>query len=76
MSKRKIHFYTLDELGMAVTISVEEASHLLGICRTAAYEGAKRGEVPVVRVGGSVRVLAKPLYDILMGLELQSGNQS
>ena len=76
MSKRKIHFYTLDELGMAVTISVEEASHLLGISRTAAYEGAKHGQVPVVRVGGSVRVLAKPLYDILTGSGPQGGYQS
>jgi excisionase family DNA binding protein len=34
-----------------VTVSVEEAAQLLGLGRSAAYEAARRGELPVRRVG-------------------------
>ena len=34
-----------------LTISVEEAGRLLGISRGAAYEAARRGELPVLRFG-------------------------
>ena len=33
------------------TISVEEAAQYLGIGRSAAYEGVRRGDIPSVRVG-------------------------
>jgi excisionase family DNA binding protein len=33
------------------TISVEEAGRLLGIGRSAAYEAARRGDIPVLRFG-------------------------
>jgi len=33
------------------TITVPEAGEQLGLGRNAAYEAAKRGEIPVVRIG-------------------------
>jgi excisionase family DNA binding protein len=34
-----------------VTISVEEAGRLLGISRGSAYEAARRGDIPTIRIG-------------------------
>jgi excisionase family DNA binding protein len=47
--------------------TVEEAARLLGIGRTAAYEAARRGELPAVRVGRSVRVPRHRLEALLNG---------
>ena len=33
------------------TVNVEEAGQLLGISRALAYEAARRGELPAIRVG-------------------------
>lgn len=33
------------------TISVEEAGKRLGISRNSAYEAAKRGEIPTIKIG-------------------------
>lgn len=67
MGVRKFRSYTLEELKDALTISVEEASHFLGISRTATYEAIKRGEIEVIRLGKLIRVLAQPLYRMLIG---------
>jgi excisionase family DNA binding protein len=39
-----------------VTISVPEAGKKLGIGRNAAYEAARRGEIPVIRLGKRIVV--------------------
>jgi excisionase family DNA binding protein len=72
MSQRRIRSYTLDDLMSVITISVEETAHLLGISRTATYEAINRDEIAVVRYGRRVRVLAKPLYEVLSGLAIQT----
>jgi excisionase family DNA binding protein len=72
MSQRTIRFLTLDDLNSVVTISVEEASHLLGISRTATYEAINRNEIATVRYGRRVRVLAEPLHKVLSGLVTQT----
>lgn len=36
--------------------TVEEAADLLRIGRTAAYEAARRGDLPVVRIGRTIRI--------------------
>jgi excisionase family DNA binding protein len=72
MSQRKIRLYTLDDLNSVITISVEETSHLLGISRTATYEAINRNEIAIVRYGRRMRVLAKPLYEILSGRVAQA----
>jgi excisionase family DNA binding protein len=33
------------------TLTVEEAARVLGISRSSAYEAARRGELPTVRIG-------------------------
>jgi excisionase family DNA binding protein len=38
------------------TISVPEAGRWLGIGRNAAYDAARRGEIPTIRIGRLLRV--------------------
>ena len=35
----------------AKTITVTQASELLGVSRNAAYQAARAGEIPVIRIG-------------------------
>jgi len=46
----------LDELEGRITLTVEEVAALLGLGRTAAYEAARRGEIPSRRLGRRVIV--------------------
>ena len=46
-----------------VTVSIEEAARLLGLGRSAAYEAARRGELPTRRLG------RRPLVPVLALLE-------
>ncbi len=43
--------FSLDQLEGRVTITIEQAAHVLGLGRTAAYEAARRGELPTRRLG-------------------------
>lgn len=43
--------HTVSEVKGRATISVEQAAELLGIGRTAAYEAARRGQLPTRRIG-------------------------
>jgi excisionase family DNA binding protein len=52
----------------ALVYTVEEAAALLQIGRSAAYEAARRGELPTVRIGRSLRVPRHAL-EALLGLE-------
>ena len=63
---------SLDELRQCVTISVEEASHLLGISRSTAYEAVKNGTIPAILVGKRRRVLAHQLYAMLTGQPIRA----
>jgi excisionase family DNA binding protein len=58
---------TLSELKELVTISVEEASWLLGVSRSTLYVAVSKGEIPATRVHKRWRVLAQPLYFRLVG---------
>ena len=55
----------LDELATQATISVEQAAHVLGLGRTAAYEAARRGEFPTRRLGRRVVVPVPALLEWL-----------
>ena len=33
------------------TMNVEDAGKILGLCRNAAYEAVKRGEIPTIKIG-------------------------
>lgn len=65
----RIKFLGLEELAKLTTISVEEASHLLGLSRTATYEACERGDIPHLRIGRRIRVLARPLHQLLISGE-------
>lgn len=39
------------ELAERVTITVEEAGRVLGLSRGAAYNAARRGDIPTIRLG-------------------------
>ena len=54
------------------TMSVPEAGELLGLGRDAAYEAAKRGEIPALRFG---RLLRVPIVAIERMLE-QAGKEA
>ncbi len=34
-----------------LTVSVEEAGHMLGISRASAYKAVREGEIPVIKLG-------------------------
>jgi excisionase family DNA binding protein len=47
------------------TVSVEEAARLLGLGRSAAYEAARRGELPTRRLGRRLLVPVPALLEWL-----------
>jgi excisionase family DNA binding protein len=49
------------------TYSVEEAGRILGYSRNTAYEAAKTGELPVIRLGRKIRVPKVALQRLLDG---------
>ena len=67
MPKKQSRSITLEELATKSTISVEQASTLIGISRQAAYDAVNRGELPVLCIGRRKRVLAAPLYRMITG---------
>jgi len=58
----------LDEIESRLTLSVEETASLLGLGRSAAYEAARRGELPSRRLGRRVIVPVPALLNWL-GIE-------
>jgi len=47
------------------TLTVEEAGGLLGISRNSAYEAARRGELPAIRIGKRLIVPRAALEKLL-----------
>jgi excisionase family DNA binding protein len=48
-----------------LTISVEDAARLLGISRGLAYEAARRGDLPVIRLGRRLLVPRARLLELV-----------
>lgn len=48
-----------------LTLSVEEAGRILGYSRNTAYDAAKRGELPTIRLGRKIRVPKVALQRLL-----------
>ena len=61
----------LDEIESRLTLSVEETASLLGLGRSAAYEAARRGELPSRRLGRRVIIPVTALLNWL-GIEPQA----
>jgi excisionase family DNA binding protein len=59
---------TLDDVKGRAVITMAKAAEVLGITRGLAYKWAKAGELPVVRLGGRVFVVAPKLLELL-GIE-------
>jgi excisionase family DNA binding protein len=58
-----------------LTLSMPEAAHLLGIGVSTAYRLTSRGEfpIPVLRIGGIVKVSSKRLHDYVEAGDETSG---
>ena len=56
---------TLDELGGRATITIEQAASVLGVSRGTAYESARAGELPTLRLGRRVLVPVPKLLALL-----------
>jgi excisionase family DNA binding protein len=52
--------------------TIEEAAGVLRIGRTAAYDAARRGDLPVIRIGRTLRV---PRHALERMLGLQNGDE-
>lgn len=50
---------------MPLLLSITEAGKLLGICRSAAYTAAQRGDLPTLRVNNRLRVPTPALARLL-----------
>lgn len=55
-----------------LTLTVEEAARLLGISRSLAYEAARSGELPTVRIGRRLLVPTSALDRLLSRPESSS----
>ena len=55
----------LDDLEHRITLTIEEVASLLGLGRTAAYEAARRGQIPSRRLGRRVIVPVPALLEWL-----------
>jgi excisionase family DNA binding protein len=49
------------------TLTITEASEALGVSRNKAYEAAKRGEIPTIKIGKRILVPAAALERMLQG---------
>jgi excisionase family DNA binding protein len=56
----------IDQVAGRATITIEQTAQLLGLGRTAAYDAAKRGELPTRKLG---RRLLVPVPALLSWLE-------
>jgi excisionase family DNA binding protein len=56
----------IDQVAGRATITIEQAAKLLGLGRTAAYDAARRGELPTRQLG---RRLLVPVPALLTWLE-------
>lgn len=64
---------TIEEALTRPTISVPDAGRLFfGLARNAAYDAAKAGDIPTVKIGGRIMVPVVPLADKL-GLRTNIG---
>lgn len=63
--RTRSHRQALDDIEGKLTLTIEKVASLLGLGRTAAYEAARRGEIPSRRLGRRVIVPVPALLDWL-----------
>jgi len=59
------HVATLDEVRGRAVITVEEVADVLGLGRSAAYEAARRGQIPSRRLGRRIVIPVPALMNWL-----------
>ena len=59
----------MTELRNRATVSVPEAGALLGLSRNTSYQGAKRGDIPTLKIGGRLVVPVAQLLAMLEGTD-------
>lgn len=59
----------LSELRERTTVSVEEAGEIIGLSRSSAYEAARRGDIPILRLGRRIFVPVPRLLALLGAAE-------
>ncbi len=57
--------FSLDQLAGKATITIEQTAQVLGLGRTAAYDAARRGELPTRRLGRRLLVPVPALLEWL-----------
>jgi len=57
--------FTLDQLAGRATITIEQTAQVLGLGRTAAYDAARRGELPTRKLGRRLLVPVPALLEWL-----------
>jgi excisionase family DNA binding protein len=57
--------FSLDQLAGKATITIEQTAQILGLGRTAAYDAARRGELPTRRLGRRLLVPVPALLEWL-----------
>jgi excisionase family DNA binding protein len=57
--------FALDQLAGRATITIEQTAQILGLGRTAAYDAARRGELPTRRLGRRLLVPVPALLEWL-----------
>lgn len=57
--------FSLDQLASRATITIEQTAQILGLGRTAAYDAARRGELPTRRLGRRLLVPVPALLEWL-----------
>ncbi len=57
--------FRLDQLAGRATITIEQTAQILGLGRTAAYDAARRGELPSRRLGRRLLVPVPALLEWL-----------
>lgn len=65
---------TIDDLDSRITLTVEEVASLLGLGRTAAYEAARRGDIPTRKLGRRVLVPV-PAFQAWLGISGDNGSR-
>ena len=66
MSIANCEFGKTDRLSR-LTYSIDEVAALFDIGRNAAYDAAKRGDIPTIRIGKTIRA-PKALIDRMLGI--------
>ena len=59
----------------SLTVNVKTAAKMLNVCERTVRNLTKRGELPVVRIGSSVRYSRKVLHDFVEPKEPCGGNE-